>query len=313
MDSCFVVETRAAFIAVLATLVFTWGLVARAARPASADELTISTVAGRGIGDGGPAVDALMPKPTGIATDTHGNVFVADTQFNRIREISAAGTITTIAGDGDRGNDGDGDLAVDATLNQPRGVAVDSAGDVFIADTGNGEIREVTPDGIIQAVGFSTGFLWGIAVDDAGDVYAADFTSQEVIKMLPDGTSTVVAGVFAQRGYNGDERTATSAFLSGPTDVALDGSGNVYIADEGNARVREVVSGTIHTVAGDGSAAAAGDNGAATSAGVDPEGIAFDGSGNLLIADEHERPCPRGVVGNDHDGRRQRERGVQRR
>jgi sugar lactone lactonase YvrE len=145
----------------------------------------------------------LVPSPSAVAVDAAGNVFVADTHFNRIRKISTFGTITTVAGTGDVGYTGDGDLAVNASLDQPHGVAVDSAGDIFIADTNNNALREVTPDGIINtiagdgttagsggdgqpAVDSSIFGPWGIVVDSAGALFIAEFRAGGCGQLPPE-------------------------------------------------------------------------------------------------------------------------------
>jgi hypothetical protein len=270
----------------------------------------ISTVAGNGTagysGDGGSATSAQLRGPSGMAVDANGDLFIADTGNNVIREVvQATGTIITVAGTGTAGYSGDGGAATSAQLNSPYGVAVDSSGDLFIADAGNNVIREVIPaTGIIITVagtgkaGYSgdgaaatsaqLNSPLGVAVDSSGNLYVAD-TGNNAIREVVQATGTIitVAGT-GTAGYSGDGAAATSAELSGPVSVAVDASGNLFIADAGNNVVREVVqtTGDIVTIAGNGTAGYSGDGGSATSAQLsDPTGLAVDANGNLFIGD----------------------------
>ena len=223
----------------------------------------ITTVAGGGSvhGDGGPATSASLNVPFGIAVNTAGNLYNADTFNNRIRKVSLDGIITTVVGNGIRtgvidgeGGDpaddlGDGGPATSASLAMPNGVAVDAAGNLYIADSDNQRIRKIGLDGIITTVAGSgdTGFFNG--------------------------------------SFSGDNGPATSVLLSNPADVAVDAAGNLYIADTFNNRIRKVsADGIITTVAGGGSVR--GDGGPATSASLTiPNGVAVDAAGNLYIAE----------------------------
>jgi trimeric autotransporter adhesin len=264
----------------------------------------IATVAGNGSfgysGDGGQLTSAQLYWPNGIATDSAGNLFIADTENNRIRKASPSGIITTVAGTGYFGFSGDGGLATSAELFYPEGIAVDSSGNLFIADSGNHCIRKVSASGIITTVA-GTGSLgysgdggsataaklngpYGVAVDSAGNLFIAD-TFNERIRKVSSGIISTVAGT-GSSGYSGDGGQATSAQLSGPYGVAVDSAGNLFIVDTNNNCIRKVSSGIITTVAGDGSAGYSGDNGQATSAQLDyPMGVALDSAGNLFIAD----------------------------
>jgi uncharacterized repeat protein (TIGR01451 family) len=272
----------------------------------------INTVAGNGSenfsGDGGPAIAGGLASPLGVAVDASGNFYVADTQNNRIRKISSSGTITTVAGNGIQGFWGDGGLATNAQLNAPGGVLVDSIGNLYIADTNNCRVREVSTSGIITTVagnggcgesgdgGSSTSaqLAWprGLALDAAGNLYVSDQGGHSTVrKVSTQGVISTVAGN-GTSGYSGDGGLATSAELNYPTGLAMDASGNLYIADSNNHRIREVsaASGNISTVAGDGNCCFGGDGGAATSAYLNyPQGIAVDTAGNLYIADTNEQ------------------------
>src|ERR1700691_1814011 len=266
----------------------------------------ITTVAGNGTiafsGDGGPAASASLNHPYGVAVDASGNLFIADTYNSRIREVSASGIITTVAGNGASGFSGDGGPATSASLNQPYCVTVDASGNLFIADNGNSRIREVSSGGMITTVagngdlGFSgdggpatSASFWdvfGIAVDALGNLFNAGAMNNRIREVSARGDITTVAGNGTQ-GFSGDGGLANSASLNFPTGVALDALGNLFIADYGNARIREVsASGDITTVAGNGTEGFSGDGGPATSASLYcPNGIAVDASGNIFIAD----------------------------
>jgi len=270
---------------------------------------TISTIAGSGVmsysGDGGSATAAQLNTPEAVAVDSSGNVYIADTVNNVIREISAKGVISTIAGTGTAGFGGDGGSATSAQLNSPQGVAVDSSGNVYVADTANARVRKISGGTISTVAGSATqGYggdgaaatsaqLYtpvGLAVDKSSNLYIADVDDSVVRKVSPSGIISTVAGSGAQ-GYSGDTGPATSARLNGPEGVAVDSSGNLYITDSLNSVVREVTpSGTITTFAGNGIDGYSGDGGQALLAEFgSPSGIAVDSAGNVYIADSGAR------------------------
>ena len=265
----------------------------------------INTVAGGGLsgfGDGGAATAAELYFPSGIALDTIGNLFVADWGNNRIRKINNAGIITTIAGTNYSGFSGDGGAATAAELKNPRGVAIDKNGNIFIADSDNGRIRKINTSGIISTVGGATGaYLYEdgaaatdveigipflICVDRIGNIYFSDYA--RVLKIDTSGIINTYAGGDSI-GFSGDGGPATDArfnyYING---LAVDGVGNLYIADSYNNRIRKVdASGYISTFAGTGSATGhTGDGGAATDAELNgPSDVAVDLLGNVFIAD----------------------------
>ena len=268
---------------------------------------TITTVAGTrrrgGGGDGGPAVQAQLTFPNGVAVDGSGNLYIADRDNDRIRKVDSRGTITTVAGGGEGNGLGNNGPAVLARLNGPAGVAVDGSGNLYIADSNYHRIRKVDSTGTITtfagtgrpslggdggpAIQAQFRTPVGVAVDNSGNLYIADRTHR-IRKVDSAGTITTVAG----GGRIGDLRDgipAVEAWLDSPTSVAVDGSGNLYIADSGNDRIRKVDSeGTITTVAGGGEGAGAGDGGPATQARLDrPTSVVVDASGNLYIADRN--------------------------
>ena len=266
----------------------------------------ITTVAGNGFGgfsgDGGPATSASLTNPFDVALDGAGNLFIADFSNSRIRKVDTSGIITTVAGNGGFTFSGDGGPATSASLRSPTGVALDGAGNLFIADGGNFRIRKVDTSGIITTVagngssefsgdgGPATSASltnpFGVALDGTGNLFIADEGSNRIRKVDTSGIITTVAGN-GSSGFSGDGGPAISASLSGPIGVALDGTGNLFFADAGNNRIRKVdTSGIISTVAGDGIFGFSGDGDPATSASLrDPFGVALDGAGNLFIAD----------------------------
>ncbi|MGI9073091.1 MAG: choice-of-anchor D domain-containing protein [Bryobacteraceae bacterium] len=275
---------------------------------------TISTQAGNGIygysGDGGAANSGELRLPQAVAVDEAGNVYIADTGNNVIRRVAAAtGIITTVAGNGLWGYSGDGRLATTASLADPTGVALDAAGNLYIADFSNNVIRKVNAiTGVISTVvggGSNPGddglgdngpatdaTLYrpaGLAFDVAGNLYIADSYNSLIRKVsLMTGIISVVAGGGSNPGTDalGDGGPATEAQLGNPMGVALDTSGNLYIADTGNNLVREVNSGTITAIAGNGNPGYQGDNGPALNAKLNaPSSVGLDTAGNLYIAD----------------------------
>ncbi len=262
---------------------------------------TLFTVAGNGpaffSGDGGPATSASINGPADLAVDGAGNLYIADGSNNRIRKISTTGVMSTVAGNGSKGFSGDGGPATSAAIS-PGGVAVDSAGNIYIADFSNNRIRKVTPQGIIstvagggssgdggQAVGAALNGPSNIALDKAGTLYISEFNANRIRK-VSNGIISTVAGT-GTRGFSGDGAAATAALLSTPTYVQADNAGNLYIADYGNNRIRKVdSSGVISTVAGNGTRSFAGDGGTATNASLsNPSGVALDNAGNFYICD----------------------------
>jgi sugar lactone lactonase YvrE len=267
---------------------------------------TISTVAGTGTagytGDSGAATSARLNSPSAVTVDSSGNLYIADQSNHRIRKVTSGGTISTLAGSGTRTFSGDGGQATSAALNAPYGVAVDSSGNVYIADQYNYRIRKIDLSGMISTFGGNGLYRMagdgglatsaqlstprGTVMDSAGNLYIADYANHRVRKVAPGGTITTIAGTGVY-GYSGDNGPATSAKLAYPGGVALDAAGNLYVGDQGNHRVRKIdTSGVITTVVGTGSAGSSGDGGLATAAQLNnPRGVAFDSSGNLYIAD----------------------------
>ncbi len=270
---------------------------------------TIATIAGNQAwiygGDGNLATASAIFLPFGIAVDAAGDLFIADSSNNRIRRVDAAsGIISTVAGTGVIGATGDGGPAVAASLSSPSSVALDAAGNLYFADSGNNLIRRIDAfTGVITTVagtpnmhgysgdlGLATAATLntpnGIAFDALGNLYLADTGNHVVRKIDPAGIISTVAG----RGFasfSGDGGPAVSAGLSSPWSVTPTPAGGLYIADQNNNRIRLIdPRGTISTVIGTGSAGFGGDSGPAAQAQLNvPASVALDVAGNLYIAD----------------------------
>jgi len=277
----------------------------------------ITTLTGNGTagstGNSGPASAALVSAPRGGAFDSIGNFYFADSGNNVIREITkTSGNISIVAGTGTSGSLGMGGAATNAQLSAPTGVAIDAAGNLYIADAGNNRICEVSvATGIITAIagtgvagytgdtGLATAATLknpsGIAIDNAGTLYIAD-TGNNVLRAFSplSGVIVTLAGN-GTAGYSGDAGVPQLAELNAPTAVTVDLAGNIYVADTGNAVIRQIVpvsfgiinfQATIDTYAGTfGGTANTGDGGAATAAGLlTPRGLGVDAAGDLYIA-----------------------------
>ncbi len=261
----------------------------------------ITTLAGNGTadytGDNGPAISATLNDPEGVAVDGSGNVYIADHSNSVLRKV-ASGTITTVAGTGTNGFSGDNGSPTAAALSTPVGVAVDTAGNVYVADTGNARVRRIASNVIatVAGSGFSGGdgnavgasALFGpsgVTIDSAGNVYIVDSDTGRV-RIVTSGVIDAVAGNGTNSTFSGDNGPAIAASLYSPRDTAIDSAGNVYIADAYNNRVRKVSGGVITTIAGTGAQSFSGDNGPATAAALDtPQAVAVDAAGNVYIAD----------------------------
>lgn len=266
----------------------------------------IDTIAGTGQrgfgGDGGPASEAQFNHPGGLALDAAGNVYVADTNNNRVRRIDVAGIVTTIAGNGVRGSTGDGGPATDAQLDFPRALALDAEGNLYVAETGGNRVRRVDSSGTIATIagtgaegsggdgGLATEAQLNqpsaLAVDTGGNVYVAEYGGFRIRKIAVAGTITTLGGNGVQ-GYGGDGGPATDAQLNFVAGLVADAGGNVYLADMNEVRVRRIdPSGTITTVVGRGTPGWSGDGGPATAAEIrTPAGVALDAAGTLFLTE----------------------------
>jgi trimeric autotransporter adhesin len=308
----------------------------------------ITTVAGTGVRDDGPATNAFLNFPEGIAIDGTGDVVVADTDNLEARKFKAGGNINSvgeleggapygatvdragnfyltdeelnytgatphilklgvdgttsvIAGNGPDGFSGDGGPATLAVLNEPQGVAVDAAGNIYVADYGNNRVRKIDTTGAINTIAGNGKYQFSgdngpatsagidpfdLALDSAGDLLVVDQYNNRIRKITPDGTITTVVGTGVP-GYAGDGGPAIQAQLNLPSGITVDGSGNLYVSDGGNSVVRRVTTGgLITTIAGNGTLTpSTGDGGPATAAQLDPFGLTVDAAGNVYVAD----------------------------
>ena len=268
------------------------------------------------IGDGGPATNAQISDPGQMIFDKTGNLYVVSGSGNRVRKISPMGIITTVAGTGFTGYSGDSGLATAALLNFPVGIALDTFGDIFIADAANHAIRKINvATGIITTIcgngspGYSgdngpatAAQLYGpncISFDKLNNLYISDCNNNVIRKINSVGTITTIAGTGIY-GYNGDDIAATAAKLYLPTDVEVDDTGNIYIADIGNYRIRKVnTSGVISTFAGNGSSTySVIDGSVATGAQIGVQVIRFDSYGNLYGSGNNRvfKITPSGII-----------------
>ena len=275
----------------------------------------ISTIAGQYgyagyAGDTAAATAAQLYNPTTVIVDSKGNIYIADTHNSVVRMVAPGGTISTIAGNnGDgAGFSGDNPVATDAQLNKPAGLAVDSAGNLYISDNGNSRIRKVSSGALTTIAGSAfPGYSGdggpatsahlqspvGLAIDAQGSLYIADAETHSIRK-IANGVITTVAGNYTNyplnSGFSGDGQQATRAQLRSPRGVAVDSCGNLYIADTLNNRIRMVMTnGVISTIAGSGNPGLpgyGGDGGPATSAQFyAPSGVAVDATGKVYVAD----------------------------
>ncbi len=253
-------------------------------------------------GDGGPAKQARLKLPAGLAFDDAGNLYIADRENHRVRKVDARGNITTVAGTGTAGFSGDGGPAIKAQLNLPAGVAVDKKGNLYIADRSNDRIRKVNSKGVISTVAGSgvDGFFgdagpalkanlskpFGVAVDNKGAIYIADRGNNRIRRVDAHGIISTVAGDGAFF-FIGDNGPAYRASIAGPTGVAVDSEGSIYVADRNNNRIRKVNSmGMIRTIAGTGQQEYNGDAEVARETNLYlPFGVALDPEGKLLVID----------------------------
>jgi sugar lactone lactonase YvrE len=265
----------------------------------------VTTFAGSGVGGATDATgtSATFNLPSGVAVDSSGNVSIADWSNQKIRVITPAGVVTTLAGcAGTCATGGADGTGAAASFNGPQGNAVDSAGNIFVAEGTANKIRKITPAGVVTtfagcaaptspcaagsangtgtAASFST--PTSIAIDSANNLYVVDGANNKIRKITPAAVVTTFAGSGAAGSADG---TGTAATFNLPTGLAIDSSGNVYVVDASNRKIRRITpAGVVTTVAGAGSAGGADGIGSAASFNF-PYGIAVDATGNLYVAD----------------------------
>jgi uncharacterized protein (TIGR03437 family) len=247
-------------------------------------------------GDGGPATQALLNGPHGLAVDSAGNVYISDTFNNRVRKVTPDGTVVTVAGNGQQGKSGDNLPATSVPLNNPTRIAVDNAGNLYIVEfpspdgSQNLRVRRVDAKGTITTVAPQSKVVpLAVTADSGGNLYILDALSQGVVKVDAYSGVTTIAGGSQVSGFSGDGGAALKALFNFNLypDVTVDSHGNILIADDGNDRIREInPAGTIQTIAGNGLFHFSGDGGPATGATLDyPVGVIGDSGGNLYVAE----------------------------
>jgi len=256
----------------------------------------VTTLAGSGDSDyaDGSGTSASFHWPEGVAVDAFGNVFVVDTYNKRIRKITASGVVSTHAGSGNEGFvDG---IGSEASFDYPCGIALDSSGNIYVADAGNHRIRKITASGLVTtfagsgkrafANGYGTkaSFNWptDVTVDAFGNVYVSDAGNNRIRKISTKGKVTTIAGSGKEGYKDGNKRNAS---FNSPTHITLDTFGNLYVTEESNHRIRKIsTSGMVTTVAGSGKEAYKDGIGTDATFAL-PEGIAVDAIGNIYVAD----------------------------
>jgi sugar lactone lactonase YvrE len=243
----------------------------------------------------GTGTAASFYYPTGIAADNNGNIYVSDQYGNKIRKITAAGVVTTLAGSGSTGTTNGTGTA--ASFNQPCGIAVDANGNVYVADRSNNLIRKITPQGVVSTlagsgvyssadgVGTSASFNtpYGLAVDANNNVYVAELYGNKIRKITPAGVVTTFAGSGSSISADG---TGVNASFNSPTGLVFDASGMLYVAENSSNRIRKInTAGVVTTIAGSSSIGALNANGINASFNA-PTGLTIDAGGNLYIADQ---------------------------
>ena len=277
----------------------------------------VTTLAGPVVGGIGSAdgtgSTAQFDTPFGVAVDSTGNSYVADTYNHTIRKITPAGLVTTLAGTADTKGSADGTGSA-AQFSFPQGMAMGSSGNVYVADTGNSTIRLITPAGVVVTIagiansrgvtdGASTVARFynpmGLTVDSVGNIYVADSSNHTIRKITPAGIVTTLAGSAGSYGWA--DGTGSAARFDYPEGVAVDGSGNVYVADTDNSTIRKITpAGVVTTLAGSAGSYGSTDGTGSAARFSYPEGLAVDSAGNIYVADTYSNTIrkitPVGIV-----------------
>jgi sugar lactone lactonase YvrE len=283
---------------------------------AQTSQYVATTIAGGGLpSTPATAVGTPVAYPHSVVADSSGNLYF--TAMNCVFQVDSGGTATRVAGNSaSPGYSGDGGPATSAQFSNPEGPAIDGAGNLYVADSGNGTIRRIGPNGVITSLILNGSSAYfgvrspllspflnypiAVAVDGSGNLYIGE--SAAVLRVAANGALTTIAGT-GTTGDSGDGGPATSAQLNSPAGIAVDASGNVYFADNMSNRVRKIgTNGTINTVAGTGVAGYSGDGGPAApfSQLNSPNGISLDAAGALYIADTNNyvirKVAPGGMI-----------------
>jgi sugar lactone lactonase YvrE len=276
--------------------------------------LFAGNIGGPGGSADGVGAEARFSAPLGVATDSAGNVYVADTLNDTIRKITPEAVVTTLAGTAGVNSSSTDGTGAAAGFNAPQGIATDSSGNVYVADGGSSQIRKITPAGVVttpagsgrsgstDGIGAAASFNnpHGVATDSAGNVYVADTANSTIRKITPAGEVTTLAGTAGVHGGSTDATGAAARFFF-PRGVATDSAGNVYVADTENHTIRRITpAGVVTTLAGTAHLTGSTDATGAAARFNSPEGIATDSAGNIYVADRGNhtirKVTPEGVV-----------------
>jgi uncharacterized delta-60 repeat protein len=277
----------------------------------------VTTLAGLAGGAGsadGTGSAARFNNPFGVATDSAGNVYVADSYNNTIRKITPVGVVTTLAGLAGSVGSADGTGSA-ARFNFPTGVATDSAGNVYVADTSNYTLRKITPAGVVTTLAGLAGSLgsadgtgsaarfnnpYGVATDLAGNVYVADTFNSTIRKITPAGVVTTLAGPVGSFSFGSADGTSSAARFYRPYGVATGSAGNVYVADTDNHTIRKITpAGVVTTLAGLALSSGSADGTGSAARFYLPSGVATDSAGNVYVADTSNHTIRKGAVSVD--------------
>jgi len=279
----------------LAFLLFVPGAMSQIATSGNYSQpYVIKTLAGGAAGsDDGNVASAQFLGPSAVAVDGSGNLYVADTGNETIRKITPAGVVSTLAGQAGKSGDVD-DVGTAARFDRPEGIAVDSSGTVYVADTNNGAIREISPSGNVTTLASQMGEPAGVTVDSAGNVYVADASDIGLVEKVTAGgvVTTLAGGGVGASGYYQDGTGSAAAFYQ-PKGVAVDNSGSIYVADTGNHRIRKitptpvggVTTWVVSTLAGGREDFYSVDGTGSAAVFMGPTAVALDGAGNVYVAD----------------------------